>query len=52
MALALPKEPSKTGGREMRGFHDEKGKIGYIILWLLGVPASILILIFLLRGCT
>ena len=43
---------SKTGGREMRGFHDEKGKIGYIILWLLGVPASILILIFLLRGCT
>ena len=36
----------------MRGFHDEKGKIGYIILWFLGVPASILILIFLLRGCT
>jgi len=33
-------------------FHDEKGKIGYIILWFLGVPASILILIFLLRGCT
>jgi hypothetical protein len=31
---------------------DESGKIGYIILWLLGVPASILLLIFLLRGCT
>ena len=31
---------------------DEKGKIGYIILWLLGVPASVLVLIFLLRGCT
>jgi len=30
----------------------ESGKIGYIILWLLGVPASILLLIFLLRGCT
>ena len=43
---------SETGGKSMRGFHDEKGKIGYIILWFLGVPASILILIFLLRGCT
>jgi hypothetical protein len=30
----------------------EEGKIGYIILWLLGVPFSALLLIFLLRGCT
>ena len=29
----------------------QQGKIGYIILWLLGVPASILILIALLRAC-
>jgi hypothetical protein len=36
----------------MRAFKDQKGKIGYIILWLMGVPASVLILIFLLRGCT
>lgn len=27
------------------------GKIGYILLWLLGVPIPILLLIFLLRGC-
>jgi hypothetical protein len=33
------------------GRTSEKGKIGYIILWLMGVPASILFLIFLLRGC-
>jgi hypothetical protein len=32
--------------------HPERGAIGYIILWLLGVPASILFVIFLLRGCT
>jgi hypothetical protein len=25
---------------------------GYILLWLLGVPIPILLLIFLLRGCT
>jgi|GEM_PF-871114 len=29
---------------------NEKGAIGYIFAWLLGVPASILIVIFLLRG--
>lgn len=29
----------------------ESGKIGYIILWFLGVPASVLILIALLRAC-
>ena len=29
----------------------EKGAAGYIFLWLLGVPASVLFVIFLLRGC-
>ena len=28
------------------------GKIGYILLWLLGIPVPVLIVIFLLRGCT
>lgn len=28
-----------------------QGKIGYILLWLMGVPASVLFVIFLLRGC-
>ena len=30
----------------------QKGGIGYILLWILGVPIPILILIFLVRGCT
>jgi len=30
----------------------EDGKIGWIILWLLGVPIPVLIVLFLLRGCT
>jgi hypothetical protein len=30
----------------------ERGAIGYMLLWLLGVPASLLVLVFLLRGCT
>lgn len=32
--------------------HSEEGAIGYILAWLLGVPASVLFVIFLLRGCT
>jgi len=31
---------------------EEGGAIGYILLWALGVPASVLFAIFLLRGCT
>ena len=30
---------------------NEEGAIGYIAAWLLGVPASVLFVIFLLRGC-
>lgn len=29
----------------------EQGAIGYILLWAMGVPASLLFLVFLLRGC-
>jgi hypothetical protein len=31
---------------------NEEGKIGWILLWALGVPIPILVLLFLLRGCT
>lgn len=30
----------------------QAGKIGYILLWAIGVPIPILLVIFLLRGCT
>ncbi len=30
----------------------EQGKVGWILLWLVGVPLPILALLFLLRGCT
>jgi hypothetical protein len=30
----------------------EWGAAGYILLWLLGIPIPVLLLIFLLRGCT
>lgn len=40
----------------MRRFHEwrskQEGKLGYILLWALGVPIPILFVIYLLRGCT
>jgi hypothetical protein len=30
----------------------QEGKMGYILLWVLGVPIPVLFVIFLLRGCT
>ena len=41
----------------MRAFHSvprrlQEGRMGYILAWLVGVPVPILILVYLLRGCT
>jgi len=43
-----------TKGRDMKvnEKRNQKGATGYILLWLLGIPIPILLLIFLLRGCT
>lgn len=30
----------------------QEGRWGYILAWLLGVPIPILIIVYLLRGCT
>ena len=30
----------------------QEGKIGWILLWLVGVPVPVLLIFFLLRGCT
>ncbi len=32
--------------------NNQDGKIGWILLWLLGVPIPILVVLYLLRGCT
>jgi len=31
---------------------NQEGKIGWILLWALGVPIPILVVLFILRGCT
>jgi hypothetical protein len=37
---------------ELVRYREERGAIGYILLWLMGMPMSLLFLIFLVRGCT
>jgi hypothetical protein len=47
--------PGHVKGVIMRSWErlrDQTGKLGYLLLWLLGIPIPILILIFLIRGCT
>lgn len=43
----VPATPAMRGQGPAR----QKGGIGYVLLWLLGVPIPVLILIALLRGC-
>jgi hypothetical protein len=32
--------------------NNEEGKIGWILLWVLGIPLPILVMLYFLRGCT
>ena len=32
--------------------NNERGKVGWILLWALGIPIPILLVMFLVRGCT
>ena len=41
-----------SSDREAGRWKMASGKIGWILLWLIGVPIPILLVLFLLRGCT
>lgn len=36
----------------MQTLRNQRGRWGYILAWLLGVPIPVLFLVYLLRGCT
>jgi len=38
--------------KKSTGFNNENGKIGWILLWAIGIPIPILLVLFVLRGCT
>jgi hypothetical protein len=39
-------------GLSRRARRLQEGKIGWILLWAVGVPIPLLLLVFVLRGCT
>lgn len=45
-------DPGRPNMRTLKNLKTQAGKIGYILLWLLGIPIPILFGIYLLRGCT
>jgi hypothetical protein len=42
--------PIQEGSLKPGLAYDQAGKIGYIVAWVLGVPAWILLVVFLIRG--
>lgn len=32
--------------------NNQEGKVGWILLWVLGVPIPVLVVLYLLRECT
>jgi len=52
MSMGSPIKRSRGFTRAPSLRHLQEGRWGYILAWLVGVPVPILILIYLLRGCT
>lgn len=44
LAYGIQKMPPRSPG-------SQGGKIGWALLWLLGVPLPVLLLVYVLRGC-
>jgi hypothetical protein len=38
--------------QKMRAARTVRGRVSLLLLWLIGVPVPILVIIFLFRGCT
>jgi hypothetical protein len=51
----IMKMPRELPGFRMRRASPrrlQEGRWGYVLAWLIGVPVPILVVIYLLRGCT
>lgn len=44
------KLPASQKSLTQRIINNQQGRIGYLVAWMLGVPASLLFVIFLIRG--
>jgi hypothetical protein len=44
--------PALRRGMSFTSLQRQSGKLGWIFLWAIGVPIPILLVLYLLRGCT
>jgi len=44
--------PYKLRKNVMKLMKDEDGKVGWILLWALGIPIPVALILFAIRGCT
>jgi len=42
----------KLEEKYVKALKNESGKIGWILLWALGIPIPVLLILFVIRGCT
>jgi hypothetical protein len=50
--LADSRQAKKYSPKRKPMLKNENGKVGWILLWAIGVPVPVLMLLFLVRGCT
>jgi hypothetical protein len=50
--VKVPAGRNKQSKRRIAMRNNEDGKIGWILLWAIGIPVPVLVVLFLLRGCT
>jgi hypothetical protein len=50
--LGMLLAPFPVKGGSMKILRNQQGAIGWVLLWLLGIPIPILLILFLVRGCT
>ena len=44
--------PAHWRAVRMSSLQRQSGKLGWILLWAIGVPIPVLLVLYLLRGCT
>jgi hypothetical protein len=52
LTVSARRSEETTMKRYFPSLQRQAGKLGYILLWALGVPIPVLFIIYLLRGCT
>ena len=43
---------AKFDRRRHMNLSNQRGELGWVVLWLLGIPIPLLLVLFVLRGCT